>query len=155
MWFLKPGRMKWHYKEPEEQLFIVNDETVWFYQASEKQVIIDRFSRLLISELPVAFMMGLGNLKEDFTIKNACHGSDGLIFDLAPRKVGADGKQDDLSGFKLLVDEKTFLPKGATVLDVGGNTTAIVFGGIQTGVKLGEEDFKAEFPKGTDVNDQR
>lgn len=154
MWFLKPGRMKWHYTEPEEQLFVVRDKTVWLYQVADRQVVIDNFSDILLTDLPVAFIMGLGDLGRDFTLKGMCDGPEGLVLDLAPKPKGG-GKEESLSSFKLLVNPDTFFPLGASVKDVGGNVTSIVFEEVELNGGVSQSTFASTFPKGVDVQDRR
>jgi outer membrane lipoprotein carrier protein len=151
MVFVKPGRMRWDYRSPEEQTFLVRDTTVWFYQPQAKQVLIDEFRDVLISDLPVAFLMGLGGLSDKFEVARACVDGAGVVFELRPRGAGAD---EGLKGFILKVDEKR-LPVGARVVDVGGNETTIFLTDRKPNLEVAESLFKAEFPAGTDINDQR
>lgn len=152
VWFLKPGQMKWHYAEPEEQIFVVKDETLWLYQAAENQVLIDEFKKVLISDLPVSFLLGLGQLTRDFKIISACRNEDGLVFELAQHSASEDS---ELKGFKLLVDPSSYLPKGALVIDVAGNRTAVVLSELETSDKIAPETFSTAFKRGADVIDRR
>ena len=159
VWFSKPGKMKWNYAEPDIQTFLVKDSTLWLYQKEENQVLIDEFRKVLISDLPVSFLMGLGNLKSDFSVVSACQNSEGLVFNLVPAKSNEGGskiKSDEgLKGFRLLVNPNTNLPKGAMVTDVGGNVTAITLDGLDPNPKVSDSVFSADFPKSADINDRR
>lgn len=161
MWFSRPGRMKWHYRAPEEQIFVIRDDTLWFYQVPEKQVVIDKFTDVLISELPVAFLMGIGNLQRDFAVKGACRSGSGTVIQLEPaskkaasRQGRGEGKAEQVSSFKLLVNRADF-PIGASVSDVGGNITSIMLSEIRTGAGFDDAEFGTVFPRGTDVIDHR
>jgi outer membrane lipoprotein carrier protein len=159
VWFLKPGMMKWHYLEPEEQIFWVKDGVLWLYQRAENQAIINDFQKMLITDLPVAFLMGLGDLQRDFALKRACRGVDGVVLDMVSAKQSKRGPEgeglDELAGFKLLIDPLSSFPKGAQVVHVGGNTTSIILGQIEFGLKLEPAFFEPEIPKGADINDMR
>lgn len=156
VWFVKPGRMKWHYRDPEEQIFVVRDENVWLYQVSEKQVVIDQFSRILISDLPVAFLMGIGDLKKDFEVLKACENKDdgSYLLELRPKKEMQE-KDGQLKSFMLVVDRAGFIPKGARVSDIGSNINTILFAEIHENPEIEESEFKTDFPSGTDINDRR
>jgi len=155
VWFEKPGRMRWEYESPEKQLFVVREETVWLYQPESNQVLIDRFRNVLISDLPVSFLLGLGSLATDFTLRKACStAAGGAVLDLAPRAGGKQSASDTLAGFVLLVDAGR-MPSGANVVDVGGNITAIRLLEVTPNVAIDSARFKVEFPAGTDINDQR
>ena len=149
MWFQKPGKMKWHYLEPDEQFFIINENKLTFYQVVDKQATIDNFDKVLLTELPVAFLMGIGDIKKQFNVQDICNGSSGLIISLSPitpnkisktkmsnfkdfdgNRVADDkdnSKENPVKSFKLLVDEKSFVPLGADIQDISGNKTSIVF----------------------------
>lgn len=162
--FATPGRMLWRYKTPEEQLFLINGQTVWFYQPADRQVTIDNFDRVVISELPVAFLMGLGRLEDDFAIAQACRGQQrgierSLIFVLTPKSAVRPGKEtsaeQNLRAFTLAVDNETHVPRGARIVDVAGNTNSIHFDKIELNPKLTDNEFRLSYPPGTDINDRR
>ena len=151
VWFKKPGRMKWFYTDPDEQSFLVRDHTVWFYQKELEQVTISNFKDILISDAPVAFLMGLGNLSDEFSIIEACSSENFDVLELTPKK----GREGNLKKFSLMIDPESFTPKGAQVIDIGENRTEIKFLKISLNNEIAEQEFSNNFPKGTDVNDQR
>ena len=152
MYFQKPGKMRWNYVAPDEQVFIVDEKTLWFYQATDKQVVVDNFSDVLISDLPVAFVMGLGDLSRDFKLKDMCQSEKGIVLNLVPASA-SHGK--DLQGFGLLIDAKENTPKGAKVTDVSGNQTTILFDEQKTNVSVASDIFTPTFPAGVDMIDRR
>lgn len=154
VWFVKPGKMKWHYESPEEQDFILKDQTSWFYQPALTQVVIDEISDVFISDLPISFLMGIGDLAADFELKSACRTSHGVKLELSAKsgKINAD---QELKGFALLVNSSAGLPRGAQVTDVAENVTTIVLNDVKTNVTVSEAVFATDFPKGTDKLDRR
>lgn len=154
VWFSKPGRMKWLYARPEEQTFIVRDETLWLYQKRENQLLIDDFRNVLISDLPVAFLMGLGSLSRDFKLTKACEGIEGAVLEFVPAAKTQAGENQSLKSFKLLVSADYF-PKGAKVSDIGGNTTAILLEDRKLNTSIEDQTYAGQFPRGADINDRR
>jgi len=154
MMFLKPGRMRWDYQSPEKQSFILKDDALSLYQPEENQLVLDSFSQLLITDLPVAFIMGIGNLTKDFVFESACRNGSGTVLTLKP-KVSKEDRKRALDAFRLLVDDKTLLPKGARVADIGGNITSIVFMNSEENPTLSSEAFDLTPPAGTDIIDRR
>ena len=151
--FSKPGRMRWDYEDPEPQQFVLRDHTVWLYQPEIKQVVIDELSQVLLTDLPVSFLMGVGNLNDGFSLKGGCKSEAGTVLTLEPRK--ADKKSDNsLKTFKLLVSPENF-PAGAQVLDVVGNTTTIALSAVKENEPIEDSKFTATYPPGTDINDRR
>ncbi len=157
MLFSKPGRMRWTYTSPREQEVVIKGKELWFYQADKRQVLIDDVGNVLLSNLPVMFMMGLGNVSRDFQLNGACRGADGVVLNLVPNKAhGAGGESDALEGFQLLVDEGKGLPKGAKITSLGGNITAILFTNLRVGESAASDSrFVLDLPKGVDVMDRR
>jgi outer membrane lipoprotein carrier protein len=156
MWFGKPGKMRWVYKEPRDQVVVIKDGVLWLYQPDKNQVLIDDISQVLLSNLPIVFMTGLGNLSRDFDFQGACRSADGVVLTLLPHKTESSAQADPLEGFQLLVDEHQSLPKGAKITSLGGNITAILFEGLRTkGVKVDASTFVLDYPKGVDVMDRR
>ncbi|MBX7145012.1 MAG: outer membrane lipoprotein chaperone LolA [Oligoflexia bacterium] len=151
VWFKRPGMMKWSYSSPEPQVFLIRDQTMWFYQEREKQVLIDNFKDVMMSDLPVAFLMGIGNLDKSFQVESACSTSQGDLLTLTPRTGIENG---NLQQLQLLLD-KEHRPSGAKIRDIGGNTTSILFAEVKFDNSLEESNFAVNFPKGVDLSDRR
>jgi outer membrane lipoprotein carrier protein len=152
--YSRPGRMRWSYKKPEVQEFIIRENTLWLYQPKENQVLIDDFSSVLLSQTPIGFLMGVGDLNRDFTLKTACKDKSSAVLKLAPKASG-NSKDENLQSLTLGVKLGTFLPYGAQVKDLAGNTTSILLTDLVKDSNLQEEKFSPRFPTGVDVNDRR
>ena len=157
MVFAKPGRMRWTYRVPREQEVVIRERELWLYQVDKRQVMIDDIGNVLLSNLPVSFMMGIGDLARDFELRGACRTAGGVVLNLVPQKArAAADKTQELEGFQLLVDEGQKLPKGAKITSLGGNVTAIVFENLKVGsTQVEERRFVLDLPKGVDVMDRR
>jgi outer membrane lipoprotein carrier protein len=153
VWFEKPGKMKWNYRQPDEQTFLVDRETLWFYQKSEGQLLIDQLEKVLLTDLPVSFLLGLGDVTKDFNVQSACKTGEGVLLVLARKSRGEE--RDELAGFDLLVSEKSHQPIGARVKDVAGNITSFIFSNTEYDKVLENKLFAASFPKGIDIIDRR
>ncbi len=157
MVFSKPGLMRWSYKVPRAQEVVIRNGELWMYQPDKGQVMIDDIGNVLLSALPISFLMGIGNVTKDFTLKSACHGPEGVILRLTPRTAGKDTKEGDgLAGFDLLVDPTKNTPTGAKITSLGGNITGIVFENLELRADpVPAGTFVLEYPKGVDVLDRR
>jgi outer membrane lipoprotein carrier protein len=153
VWFVTPGRMRWNYERPEEQVFIFKDATVWLYQKVDNQVVIQDVPQLLVSDLPVSFMIGLGDLARDFTLSSLCASSDGIAAALKPKK--SAGESEPLESLTLLLPEGGYFPKGAKIVQNGGNATAIMFRKMRYNTEVPASTFEATFPKEADIIDKR
>jgi outer membrane lipoprotein-sorting protein len=144
--------MRWDYLKPEPQTFLIKGSTVWFYQALDKQVIIDNVSKLLLSDAPVAFLLGVAKLHESFKLTGSCKTSRGVALTL---KDSREEKQGQLDYFTLLVDPETWLPIGAEVIDLSSNKTTILFDKLEVNGTISAESFKPSWPRTVDVIDRR
>lgn len=151
---LRPGKMRWHYETPEEQIFIVKNSSLWLYQPRMKQVVIDSLDKVLISQLPTAFLMGVGDLTKDFSIKSACETKNAFLISLLPGAKSAE--VGELAAFDLLVDKVTYLPLGAQVTDVAANRTSILMRSVVAEDKtVLDKDFDFIPPNDIDIDDRR
>ncbi len=157
MVFSKPGKMRWSYRIPRTQEVVVRDGELWMYQPEQGQVLIDDIGAVLLSALPISFLMGIGNVTKDFDLVSACRSSAGVVVRLVPHKKDAKGgASEGLEGFDLLVNEAKSLPQGAKITSVGGNVTSIIFENLQVNSPAQAADrFVLEYPKGVDILDRR
>jgi outer membrane lipoprotein-sorting protein len=163
MTYKRQGKMRWDYEKPDEQLFLINNGVTYFYQKEDNQVIIDKLNSVLISDLPIAFLMGIGDINKQFKIKTICESNSGFVLELIPEKsktaqqqstVKQIGDNEKLKLFKLLIEQDTFFPLGASWLDISENRTSILFYDIIKNSKVGENLFNYDPAKGVDIIDK-
>lgn len=152
MWFKRPGMMRWSYSEPEEQEFVIRDGKFWFYQILDSQVTIDQFESVMISELPLAFLMGMGNLANDFSLQKSCREGEKLIVVLKPKI--APSAEGAMELFSLLVDSVTYDLLGAEVSHLGGNRTTLYLINPEFNKVDKTDIFELNIPSGVDVIDR-
>lgn len=160
VWFTNSGMMRWKYEDPEPQDFLIRQNTLWYYRPTDSQLVIDQLRTLLVSDLPVAFMMGLGDLSRDFSFVSGCRVQDETRLILRPvskTETGAAGPVTDnatISQFILLAG-KDGQPLGAQIADISGNLTAIELENLSANQTDTDTIFKPDFPKGIDILDRR
>jgi outer membrane lipoprotein carrier protein len=146
----RPGYMDWNYTEPKEQRFISTGDTLYFFQPDLKQVTVGDFKQSFSSDIPVTFLLGIGEIKDSFTLAEACSTENGTALKLSPKKA-----DDNLQAFILLVRPNDKTPLGARMTDIGGNETTILFQDILWNPGLTVKSFEFIVPQGIDVIDQR
>lgn len=139
----KPGRFRWDYREPAKQLLVSDGSTVWLYDADLEQVTVRPVGDSL-SNTPAMLLAGQGRVTETFTTRDA-GSADGLEWVvLMPRRVDADFSSVRL-GFRGTELERLDLQ------DRLGQTTRIVFSGIERNPELSQALFTFVPPPGVDV----
>ncbi len=150
VFFRSPGMMNWEYTKPVPQIFVGDGTVLWFYQPDLNQVTLSDFKRSFSTELPVSFLLGLGKVGDNFKAERGCRFENLLLVELVPLS-----PDPNLSAFHLLVDAKDHTPRGAKVIDVGGNETTILFEEVKLNSNVPLDRFAFTVPKGVDVIDNR
>ena len=155
MFFLKPGQMRWQYVFPEEQEFIVKRDQIIFYQPKDKQAMLKKAKEVLLSDLPLAFIMGVGKLQDSFDVQTTCllggksqQQDSQKVLELTPKE-----KVGDKSIKKLvLVLNESFDITAALVVDINNNKTYIQFSQlVRNPENITSQSFDFKLPKGVDL----
>ncbi|MGH7804738.1 MAG: outer membrane lipoprotein chaperone LolA [Candidatus Binatia bacterium] len=143
--YKRPGRMRWEFVTPEEQIIVADGETLWIYQPSQKQVLRAPFKVAFQSAMPISFLFGIGRLTRDFTPTLASADADRLRVRLEPKS------EADIGVLVLDVDPKTYDVRAAEVTDPFGNVTRLEFKNLKRGVGVPDSTFVFRVPDGVDV----
>src|SRR5207249_5826773 len=139
---LRPGRFRWVYDKPVDQLIVGDGERVWIYDRDLNQVTVRRLSKALGST-PAALLAGASDVEAAFELKDA--GSrDGLEWMEAMPKEREAGFERIRMGFSATGVEAMEL------LDHFGNTTQLRFRNLQRNPKADAAAFRFEPPAGPD-----
>jgi outer membrane lipoprotein carrier protein len=138
----RPGRFRWTYEQPWEQLVVTDGEQVWMYDADLEQVSISRIDEAL-SGSP-AMLLGGGRLAEGFTVTETWQREGLRWLVLVPREADGDFRRISLGHDGELV-------RRMELVDALGQVTSVTFGDIEPGVDLPAGRFAFEAPPGVDV----
>jgi outer membrane lipoprotein carrier protein len=143
MQFSRPGRFRWEYDRPHEQLIVGDGKRVWLYDKELNQVTVRRMDRALGSS-PAAILAGSNDIEKDYAL-SAMGSRDGLEWlEAVPRA------QDTAFERVRLGFGKTGL-EAMELRDQFGQITVIKFSTMERNVKLPGELFRFTPPKGADV----
>ena len=146
VYFRRPGKMLWRYQDPKGQLILADGEYLYYYQPEQKQVIKSRLSKAFLSDTPLSFMLGIGDLKRDFHGTLIGSETKHYVIQLTPKEeLGGVGE------LRLGVEKGNFDILWARIEDAVGNVTTIHFSGMQRGVGFADSLFRLEVPEGVDV----
>lgn len=143
MQFSRPGKFRWEYDRPHEQLIVGDGSRVWLYDKELNQVTVRRMDRALGSS-PAAILAGSNNIEKDYTL-SALGSRDGLEWlEAVPRA------QDTAFERMRLGFGKAGL-EAMELRDQFGQITVIKFSTMERNIKLPGESFRFTPPKGADV----
>ena len=145
LWIKKPGKLRLDYTNG--QVLLVDGKSALFYSKKSAQLIKKTFPGIQEMNIPVAFLLGAAHIRDDFDVLQPDPKAPRSL-ELLPKKKGAAMKK-----LSLQADEAGRI-MGLTIFDRSGNTTEILFTGMQEGVRPDDRLFEFKAPKGTEILEQ-
>ena len=145
VFFKRPGRMRWEFLEPEKQTIVADGTLLWVYQPEHHQVLKTPFRAAFQSATPISFLLGVGQLKNDFDATLLASGPDLVRLKLVPKR------EREIGVLVLDVGPRTYDILAAEVTDPLGNVTRLSFSNLRRDVGLDDSPFTFTVPPGTDV----
>ncbi|HEY1290811.1 MAG TPA: outer membrane lipoprotein chaperone LolA [Burkholderiales bacterium] len=141
--FQRPGRFRWTYAKPVDQVIVGDGERVWIHDRDLNQVTVRKMSKALGST-PAALLAGSSDVEKAFALSEAGT-RDGLEWlEAKPR--------DPEAGFdRIRMGFSATGIQAMELVDNFGQTTRLRFLNLQRNPKTDPADFRFEPPKGADV----
>jgi outer membrane lipoprotein carrier protein len=144
MQFQRPGKFRWTYQKPYEQIIVGDGAKFWLYDKDLNQVTVKKLDAALGSS-PAALLAGSNEIERGFTLKDAGN-RDGLEW------LQATPKAQDSSFEKVLM---AFDAEAGLVVmelnDAFGHKTVLRFSAMQRNPKLPAQQFQFTPPVGADI----
>ena len=138
--YKRPGKMRWLYEAPEEQLLVTNGQTMWLYDPLLENVTVQKLEKIT-EGTALSFLLGLGNLQADFIhreiSKNLLSGQDGLIVELEPKKSTAN-----LAFIQLNVHPETYNLQTIALMDQQDNYRTIQLMNMKYNLEIEDNFFE-------------
>jgi outer membrane lipoprotein carrier protein len=141
--FSRPGRFRWTYAKPVDQLIVGDGERVWIFDRDLNQVTVRRLSKALGST-PAALLAGAADVDKAFALSEAGTRDSLEWLEAKPKEpeAGFDRIRMCFSATGLEAMELT---------DNFGQTTRLHFSNLQRNPSIDPGEFRFEPPKGADV----
>lgn len=140
----RPGRFRWHYAEPYEQLMVCDGDDIWNYEPDLAQVTVRDADRIL-SDTPAALLARGSDLDARFTITPGGSDGDAQLLKLEPKTADSDFRLIELwlraSGE----------PTRMRLHDPLGGTSDIRFSDVALNAAIDALRFRFEPPAGVEV----
>ena len=144
MQFIRPGKFRWVYQKPYEQIIVGDGAKFWLYDVDLNQVTVKKLDAALGSS-PAALLSGNNEIERAFVLQDSAS-RDGLEW------LEATAKAPD-TGFDKI--SMAFNAQGELVVmelrDAFGLKTELRFSKMQINPQLSPQLFKFVPPKGADV----
>lgn len=141
----KPGKLRLEYTNG--QLILIDGKSALFYSKKSEQVIKKTFTDFEHMNIPVAFLLGAGHIRDDFEVLQP-DPKRPYQLELIPKKPGAAMKK-----LTITCDNAARITQLA-IDDKSGNVTEIQFSEIREGTGVDDKVFTFKIPKGTEIIEQ-
>ena len=149
MQFQRPGKFRWTYQKPYEQIIVGDGAKFWLYDADLNQVTVKKLDTALGSS-PAALLSGSNEIERVFTLTESGN-RDGMEWLQATPK-GQEKKGQDSSFKKILMAFDAQGELAAMELsDMFGHKTVLRFSAMKRNPNIPEQQFHFTPPKGADV----
>jgi len=144
MQFQRPGKFRWSYQKPYEQLIVGDGAKFWLYDVDLNQVTVRKLDKALGSS-PAALLSGSNEIERGFKLTEDGN-RDGMEW-LQATPLGQDSSFNQIlmafnAQSELVVMELN---------DMFGHKTVLRFSAMQRNPKIPEKQFHFTPPKGADV----
>lgn len=144
--FARPGKFRWAYEKPHQELLVADGAKLWIYDPDLKQVTVKRIDQA-ISSTPAALLAGHDDITKLFTLRDAGT-ADGLAWVEATPKV----KDTGFERVRLGMQGRTLA--AMQLFDQLGGRTSLRFSDLRANAPLSADTFRFTPPAGADVIDE-
>ncbi len=148
LYYQKPDRMRWEYKQPQDKVFLYRDETFSLFLPEENQLTRSRVSPEAFDSEILAFFMGTKALAELYAIEDASFPTESSGVQqvkLTPREEG------EYLYLLLEIDLKTRLLRRVVFHEWAGNKQEFIFSRIRTDIALPSGTFVLKVPPDCEI----
>ncbi|HEY3177840.1 MAG TPA: outer membrane lipoprotein chaperone LolA [Casimicrobiaceae bacterium] len=141
--FQRPGKFRWTYDKPFEQLIVGDGARVWVYDRDLNQVVVRKLD-VALGATPAALLAGDNALEKNFTLI-AGAAADGLEY------VDATPKTPESQFTRVRIGFRDNLPRRMELTDAFGQITTLDFEAVERNPTLAATLFRFDVPSGADV----
>jgi outer membrane lipoprotein carrier protein len=141
--FARPGKFRWSYDKPFEQLIVGDGTRVWVYDRDLNQVVVRKLD-VALGATPAALLAGDNALEKNFDL-TAGVSNDTLEF------VDATPKTPESQFTRVRIGFRDNLPRRMELTDTFGQITTLDFTSVERNPTLAGTLFRFDVPQGADV----
>jgi outer membrane lipoprotein carrier protein len=142
-----PGKMRWVYKSPEEQIIVSDGEHLWIYRPEDNQVLRGMADAFFGDGKGAGFLSDIRRIREDFTITlEDIRFGDFYSLMMVPRK-----KTWDLVRINLLVSKENYRIIQVYTYNAYEDLTRIEFSNLEFDDAMDPSLFEFKMPANVDI----
>ena len=144
----KPGLLRWDYLEPSKEHIYVDGDAVMMYVPEHQQVVKGTLTQIAASKGPLALLLGVGKLSQQFTVVEPSEPSKSSQalpdLTLIPKPDGDTAPTINQIEIHLFAD--SYLIQTMTIFETSGNISRVNFNQIQVNQGLSADLLKFTVP---------
>ncbi len=144
----KPGLLRWDYLEPSKEHIYVDGDAVMMYVPEHQQVVKGTLTQISASKGPLALLLGVGKLSQQFTVVEPSEPSKDSrkLSDLTliPKPVG--DAAPTIKTIELQLFPESYLIQTITIFETSGNISRVSFDHVQVNQGLSTDLLKFTVP---------
>ena len=144
MQFQRPGKFRWTYQKPYEQIIVGDGAKFWLYDVDLNQVTVKKLDAALGSS-PAALLSGSNEIERGFSLKDQ-----GTADELDWLSATPKTAESNFSTVRMGFNAQSELVK-MELNDTFGHKTVLTFTAMQHNPKIAESQFRFTPPAGADV----
>ena len=145
--FQRPGRFRWVYARPYEQVIVADGDTLWLFDKDLNQVTVKKLAGAIPAS-PASILFGSNQFEQDFEVRDG-GARDGLEW------VVATPRAKDSSFTRIEIGFRDGLPAAMLLADSFGQQSQLRFTAMERNPKLEPQTFRFTPPAGAEVVDSR
>jgi outer membrane lipoprotein carrier protein len=150
LFFQRPDRMRWEYKDPQDKVFLFKDGVFEMYIPEDNTLTRSRVAPEAYESDILGILLGARSFAEAYVIESNPFPTDAervRQIRLTPREEG------EFSHILLEIDERTWLLRRAVFLEWAGNKREFLFSRVRTNVRLSPRTFELKVPPDCEIID--
>lgn len=143
LWLSRPGKFRWSYEKPYEQLMVCDGKTLWLFDPDLAQVTV-RPAGATLHGTPAQLLSDRSALEKHFKVEDAGMDGKSRRVRLLPKS-----KDSDFQSVELWL--KDGVPQRMRFQDPLGGSSDVRFTEVRTNAAIAPMQFTFEIPKGVEV----
>ena len=145
--FQRPGKFRWVYERPYEQLLVADGEKLYLYDKDLNQVTVKSLAAALPAS-PASILFGTDDFESHFEVRDT-GARDGLAW-IEARPRAKDSQFD-----RIAIGFRDGLPQALELTDAFGQISQLRFSRVERNPKVDPQSFRFTPPPGADVLQER
>ena len=150
LFFQRPDRMRWDYRDPQEKVFLFKDGVFEMYIPEDNTLTRSRIPPEAYESDIIGILLGVRSFREAYDIESNPFPTDAdrvRQIRLTPKE------EDEFSHILLEIDERTWLLRRAVFLEWSGSKREFLFSQVRTNVRLSPRTFELKVPPDCEIID--